>query len=180
MALYPAQIIDSDSMAPGRFAFYPGQAGVFRRYFGTARITSTSATSFPVYIRTNKLGEQDTALTLPAVGTAPGSLLTIVQSCFWYPSKITLPTSYTATNGNELTCVSGEMLALTSANVLTGASATVGLTTSNIVFSGTNTVTAADVGLLKYALVNPYANEAVVSANLVTSVHTGAVTILLH
>jgi hypothetical protein len=177
MALYPASIIDSDSIASGRYAFYPGMPGIYRRFFGTARITSTVATSFPVFVRGNKLGEQDVPLTLPAVGTAPGSLLTITQACFWYPSKITLPTSYTATNGNELICTSGELLALTSANVLTGSAATVSLTTSTISFSGTNTVTAADVGLLKYALIDPYRNADVVNANLITSVHTGAVSI---
>lgn len=177
MSLYPASIIDQDSVAQGQSIFYPG-LGTVKVLLGTARITSTTATSWPVYVRGNKLGEQDVPLVIPAAAaTTPGGRVTIISAGFHYPSRITLPTQTVATNGNELTCVSGELLALTSANVLTGSAATASLTTSTIAFSGTNTVTAADVGLLKFAMQNPFGNEEVVNPNLVTSVHSGAVSI---
>lgn len=177
MSLYPASIIDQDSVTQGQSMFYPG-VGTYKTLLGTARITSAIATSFPVFVRGNKLGEQDVPLVIPAAAaTIPGGRITIVSAGFGYPSRITLPTQTTSISGGELICTSGELLALTSANVSTGAAATVSLTTSTISFSGTNTVTAADVGLCKFAQQNPYGNEEVVNANLVTSVHSGAVSI---
>jgi hypothetical protein len=171
MAIYPGNIIDSDS-GEGTI-IYPG-IGIVRRLRGAARITTVSATSWPVYIRSRKLGVQDTVMTLPT------GLTRVIGAAFGFYSKRYIPTQYTAL-GTELVGTSTNVLSVATS---TEASNTVATATNHIggntiTFAANTFVQTADVGVTKANYCDPFLGGTTVNP-VIATFHTGGATVNLY